>query len=102
MIGRPKKTSCNRHLIKFDASQHYFQFFLPDGRTRFKTRAGGILSIIVGVLILTYAVTQFTVYWMREKYTITEKSYRNSLKELDNFNKKNRFPVAAAMDSPDG
>ena len=58
------------------------------------------MSITVGVLILTYALTQFTVYWMRDKYTITEKPYRNSLKELDNFSKeKRRFPVAAAMDS---
>ena len=92
-----KKANCTSHLIKFDASRHYFQFYLPDGRTRFQTRAGGIISIILGILILTYASSEFAIFWMRDSYIITEKFLRNSLKDLDHFNKTNRFSIAASF-----
>ena len=70
---------------------------MPDGRERFKTCTGGIVGIILGILLLTYASTQFLVFWRRERYSITEKFYRNSLEELDYFNKTKRFAVAAAF-----
>ena len=84
-------------MVVFDLSKNYFQFYLPDGRRRFQTCTGGVCGIILGILLLTYASTQFEVFWNRESYSILQKQYRNSLEELDNFNKSKRFAVAAAF-----
>ena len=94
---RKSRRSCTQRLVVFDLSKNFFQFYLPDGRTQFKTCAGGVFGIILGLLLLTYASSQFEVFWNRESYSILQKQYRNSLEELDKFNKSKRFAVAAAF-----
>ena len=87
---------CSRHFVLCDASRHYFQFYLPDGQERYRTCTGGIVSLVLGLLLLTQATTQFIVYFERSNYTITEK---NLSKALDNelFGRENGFAIAATF-----
>ena len=62
-----------------DASRHYFQFRLPDGKIKFKTFAGGLITIVFSMLVLAYAITQFVIVWDRTSYTVLEKSTENTL-----------------------
>lgn len=96
-------------------SRHYFQFKLPDGRKKFQTSTGGIVSIVLGILLLTTAVTQFMVFWDRTDYSIRESSQKPKEESVTDgcnsskcVNKRTGFAVAAAytgygdsMDSED-
>ena len=65
--------------VKADLSRHFFQFKLPDGNIKFKTCAGGLVTIFFGLLLMIYAITEFITFWNRSSYTILEKSDENTL-----------------------
>ena len=81
-----------------DVSQHFFQFKLPDGQIKFKTCGSGLLTIILGMLVLSYAITEFIVVWNRSSYTILENSDENVLNfESFSFGRQQGFAIAAAF-----
>ena len=62
-----------------DTSQHEFQFKLPDGNIKFKTFAGGLSTLLMSVVIMAYAFSQFIIVWNRTSYSVLESSQENSL-----------------------
>ena len=62
-----------------DLSRDHFKFKLPDGNTKYKTCFGGVTTIILGLIIFTYSITQFIVFYERSLYSIIEKYEEKSL-----------------------
>lgn len=85
-------------IVMADVSRHFFQFKLPDGNIKFKTCAGGLVTMFLGMIVLSYALTEFIIVWNRTSYTILEQSDENSLTyEKFSFGRKNGFAIAAAV-----
>ena len=81
-----------------DVSRHFFQFKLPDGQIKFKTCGSGLLTIVLGMLVLSYAITEFIVVWNRSSYTVLENSDENVLtSESFSFGRQQGFAIAAAF-----
>ena len=57
-----------------DMSKHYFQFKMPDSNLKSKTCTGGIVTLILGIVLLGYAVQNFIVLWNHFNYRILEQS----------------------------
>ena len=92
------KKSCLHYVALADAGNHNFKFMLPSGSTKFKTCSGGFATILLGTLVLLYAVTQFIVFWERSNYSIQEKHEDSVLTHSDfKFAKDDGFTVAAAF-----
>ena len=81
-----------------DLSKNHFKFSLPDGNVKFKTCTGGFATILLGTLVLTYAITQLIVLVERSNYVIQEKYVENELKHGEfKMDKENGFAIAAAF-----
>ena len=81
-----------------DVSRHFFQFKLPDGQIKFRTLAGGLVTIALTILVLSYAMSEFIVVWNRTNYNIIEKSDENALSyQTHSFGKDEGFAIAAAV-----
>lgn len=97
-INSTYKRNCLHYVAKADAGDNNFKFMLPGGSTKFKTCSGGFATILLGTLVLLYAVTQFIVFWERSNYSIQEKHEDDILKHSDfKFAKDDGFTVAAAF-----
>ena len=82
-----------------DVSRHYYQWKLPDGQIKFKTTFGASLTILLTLLVLTYSLNEFIVFWERTNYTILESNTGNVYMDdvFSMTNKDGGFVVAAAF-----
>ena len=80
-------------------SKHYFQFKMPDSNIKRKTCTGGIVTLILGIVLLAYAAQNFIVLWNCSNYRIQEQSRLRELTHSQfSFGKKDGFTLAAAFE----
>ena len=81
-----------------DVSRHYYQWSLPDGNIKFKTIFGASLTMALSLLVFTYAVTQFIVFWERTNYTVLDTTTENVyMDDAFSLGKDDGFSIAAAI-----
>ena len=78
-----------------------FNFYLNDGTLYFKTFAGGIASLVLGVLLIAYSLSLFLNFLAREDYNILTSQKGNAISTNDSFGREQNFVVAAGLSGSD-
>ena len=96
--GSSGATRCQKsadNLLELDVYSRPFQLLLPGNRDKYKTLLGSFLTILTGVVLLSYAVLKFNDLIEHEQYTLQQDFQENFFDESDQFS--SNFHVAAGL-----
>ena len=55
------------------------------------------MTLILAVLLLSYSLSSFIIFFSRENYVLLESRQHNGIKTSDSFGKKDNFVIAAGL-----
>ena len=97
-MGGKKKSNAFLDFIQGqDQFTESIQFSFDNGETEFKTRIGGICSIILNSILLGYAIWQALVMFKFEEYTVTYKVDQRGYNQIEVFSGLEKQPLTFAF-----
>ena len=97
-MGGKKKSNAFLDFIQGqDQFTESIQFSFDNGETEFKTRIGGICSIILNSILLGYAIRQALVMFKFEEYTVTYKVQQRGYNQIEVFSGLEKQPLTFAF-----
>ena len=91
---------CNSFEQKILATDLYnksFTFLMPDGRDRYRTYLGALLSVLTFIIVIAYAGYKFTDLLGYNDYSVMKFELENFYDMRDAFGSENGFLLAAGV-----